>query len=85
MARKKLHYSFEPCLNNIKAGDIKEIREKLIEVLDIKSRRDYFIKRRDYVNIPAHYKKWVEDVFKEYDVDNNIWSITDDDGKNINI
>ena len=81
MATRKLHYSFIPGLNKIKAGETKRIRLELKEILGIKTDRDYYQKRKVYVNIPAHYKKWVEELFLSHGIEKqDVWEITDDEG-----
>lgn len=84
---EKLHYSFMPGLWELKVSDVEEAKKEIMKVISEKelSRTQFWRRSTDWVNIPAHIKLGIENVFEKYGVQKeDVWEITDDDGKKIN-
>ena len=86
MAIKKAHFSFLSGMNKVKLEDKDEIMQKLYEFIGCSSWPEFYRKRKEYVNIPVQVQSGIDDIFAEYGINHDeIWTVTDDDGKELNI
>ena len=77
MAVKNLFYSFLPGTGKVAKQDYSNLQDRLYEAMGCSSLPEYYRKRKRYMNIPAHLKQSIEDVFNEFGVDStDIWNIT---------
>lgn len=77
MAIRKVHYSFRPGFDMLKAADIPVVKTEIMKAMGIKFNSEFYNKRKDYPNIPAFLKEDIEKIFYKYGVSKqNIWSIT---------
>lgn len=77
MAKEKVHYSFLPGTRQVKFEDYPKLQDKLYEIIGCSSLQEYYRKRKNYVNIPAHVKESIEKVFAEFGINDptEIWEI----------
>lgn len=80
MAIGKKYYSFTPGLELLSKSDYGKIQGEIIDFLGC-SKQDYYRKRACYINIPAHIKEGIEEIFAKYTISEShlIWEIKDSD------
>lgn len=73
----KMNYSFAPGCGRVSKADYRNLNEELRQYLGCKSMTHYYYKRKRYVDIPAHIKEGIEEIFAKYNVlPEFIWEIT---------
>lgn len=79
MAVTKLHYSFTPGTLKVTREDYPELKNRIYKFLGCSSDPEYYRKKKDYLNIPAHIKEGIEKIFFDFGVTNvsDIWDIWD--------
>lgn len=85
MAIKKAHFSFQGGMNQVKLEDKDEIMHKLYDFMGCSSWPEFYRKRKEYVNLPVQIKSGIDNIFADYGITNGIWTVTDDDGKELDI
>ena len=72
----KKHYSFTPGALKVSREDYPKLKNQLYSFLGCSSDPEYYRKKKDYLNIPAHIKEGIEKIFSEFGVDvSDIWEI----------
>lgn len=73
----KVNYSFLPGCGKVCKADYSQLNEELRQYLGCKTMTHYYYKRKRYVDIPAHIKEGIEEIFKKYNISpEEIWDIT---------
>jgi hypothetical protein len=86
MAIKKAHFSFLKGMNQVKLEDKSEIQQKLYDFMGCSSWPEFYRKRKEYVNLPVQVQLGIDNIFAEYGISHDdIWTITDDEGKEFNL
>lgn len=77
MAVTKLHYSFTPGTLKVSREDYKELKARLYDFLGCTSDPEYYRRKKDYINIPAHIKEGIEKIFFDFGITDpmDIWTI----------
>lgn len=77
MAVTKLHYSFTPGTLKVSREDYKELKKQLYDFLGCSSDPEYYRRKKDYINIPAHIKDGIEKIFAGFGITDpaDIWTI----------
>lgn len=77
MAVAKLHYSFTPGTLKVSREDYPKLKDQLYNFLGCSSDPEYYRKKKDYLNIPAHIKEGIEKIFFDFGVRDasDIWDI----------
>ena len=79
MAINKVHYSCKDAFNFLPLWSIEEVKNSLYEIFGCTTWQQFYLKRKDYPNIPAQVKEEVESLFDKYGVKKEeIWKIWKD-------
>lgn len=76
---KRLSYSFKKGCGKVSKENFRQLNQELREYLGCKTLPYYYRKRNQIVDIPAHVKTGIEDIFRRYDITDpdEIWTITE--------
>jgi len=75
---KKVNYSFLRGCGKVSKEDYSELNQKLKDFLECKTLQHYYLRRRKFMNMPAHIKEGIEKIFSEYGIaPDEIWDITE--------
>ena len=81
---RKVHYSFKKGCGKLPKEKYREVTVRLMVACGCNTSQAYYNKRKDFVNIPAHVKEEIEQIFFIQGITDpdDIWDIWEDkDGK----
>ena len=79
MAISKVHYSCKDAFKFLPLGAIEDVKLNLYEIFGCTTWQQFYLRRKDYPNIPAQVKEDVEKLFLEYGIKKEeVWKIWKD-------
>lgn len=75
---QKLNYSFFKGCGKVPKEDYATLNAELKEYLGCSTTQYYYLRRKKYIDMPAHIKSGIESIFAQYGIadPNEIWDIT---------
>lgn len=78
-----IHYSCRPGIELVPKKDQEDLKYKLMEVFGSPAYTTYYLKIRDYKNIPYHVKASIDNIFSGYGISPvdawHIWQTNEDE------
>lgn len=74
---QKLNYSFAKGCGKVSKENYSALNAELKEFLNCSTAQYYYLRRKKYVDMPAHVKTGIESIFSKYGISpEDIWEIT---------